>query len=757
MISKRTGVLVATALLALVPAAPAVAAVPEATVHAVGGPTAVDDSYIVVLADSAAATDAVHATDAGTATDAATVSAVDRTARSLADRYRGDVARVYRHALRGFEVHLSPRQARRLAADPRVASVTQNHTITAADIQTPVPSWGLDRVDQRSQPLDDTYAYPDVAPIVQAYIIDTGIMMSHDEFAGRVRPGPDTVDNDDDPADCRGHGTHVAGTAGGTTYGVAKNVELVAVRVLDCNGAGNASTVIAGIDWVTADHAPGAPAVANMSLNTRGYAPVDQAVAQSIADGITYVVSAGNDSTDACTNSPARVTEVITVAATGADDARAPYSNVGGCVDIFAPGTDIVSAGTDSDSAARPASGTSMAAPHVTGAAALILAEHPDYTPAQVTAALLADATPGVVTDPGGSPNRLLHVDDTTPAHDFTLSAGPAGATVAPGGTVTTTVSASVTAGAAQSVDLSVVGLPRGATATFAPAGIDSAGSTTLTITTAAVTGAGSYPVLILGTGEHATRTASFTLTVSALSGCVGIDDIDRPLPLGTAVDVLIEITGCAGNAAANSTIELRIPHSAIVDLQVELFAPDGTRYFLLVRTGHLASPDVDHTFTYDLSDKVANGTWRLHLRDAGPVGAGSFDSWTLNLAGADLPVPVCGGEATTDVPIGRRAIVESPITVAGCDLASGNSAWVDVRVVHPWSRDLSFDLVASDGQVFPLQGVNGMGLPDMFRTFVVSWSGKPANGTWKLRVQDHDSSVPGPAYIDGWRLTLRP
>jgi subtilisin family serine protease len=365
------------ALLALTPAVPAAAAAPEATVHAVGGPTAVADSYIVVLADAAVAAGAAEAT----------ARAVDRTARSLAGRYGGDVARVYRHALRGFEAQLSPRQARRLAADPRVASVTQNHTVTAADIQTPTPSWGLDRIDQRALPLDDTYTYPNVASTVRAYVIDSGIRLSHDEFTGRVRSGRDTIDNDDDASDCSGHGTHVAGTLGGTTYGVAKNVELVAVRVLDCQGNGNVATVIAGIDWVTADHQPGEPAVANMSLGGLAYAPMDQAVARSIADGITYVVSAGNNNgADACANSPARAPDAITVAATGPDDARAPYSNIGGCVDIFAPGTDIVSAGIASDTAARPANGTSMAAPHVAGAAALILARHPDYTPAQVTA-----------------------------------------------------------------------------------------------------------------------------------------------------------------------------------------------------------------------------------------------------------------------------------------------------------------------------------------------------------------------------------
>ncbi|ROO61133.1 subtilisin family serine protease [Micromonospora sp. Llam0] len=741
MVSTRAGVLVAATLLALTPAAPAAAAVPEATVHDVGGPTAVADSYIVVLAETAA-----------------TADTVERTAYAVAGRHGGDVAQVYRHALHGFEVRLSLRQARRLAADPRVASVTQNHTVTAADIQTPVPSWGLDRIDQRTRPLDDSYTYPDVDPVVQAYIIDTGVRLTHQEFAGRVRAGRDIIDNDADPSDCRGHGTHVAGTVSGTTYGVAKNVELVAVRVLNCDGQGTVANVVGGIDWVTADHRPGVPAVANVSLGGSGSIPIDQAVANSTADGVTYIVSAGNGSgADACANSPARSPHAITVAATGPDDARAPFSNVGKCVDIFAPGVDIVSAGIADDTAQAPASGTSMAAPHVTGAAALILAAHPDYTPAQVTDALLTEATPDIVTDAGVGPNRLLYVDAGTPADDFSLTVGPADATAPAGDTVTITVTSTVTAGGTQSVALSAVGLPTGATATFTPSTIGADGGTsTLTVTTATLTTPGTYSLLILGTGASATRAVRFALTVEAAPGCVGVNDNDAPLPLSTTVDIPITVSGCAGNAAANSTIRVVLDHTAIADLTVDLIAPDGTRYFLIYRTGHGADSHVDYTFTHDLSDKVADGIWNLRIRDNGPVGTGFFDSWTLDLAGTELPVGVCGGRATTDLPIGDRETVESPITVAGCDRAPGRSVVVEIRVVHPWSRHLSFDLVAPDGRRFVLQGVNGMGLPNMFRTFVVDLSGYgDPNGTWKLRVEDHFWGGSGPAYIDHWKLTL--
>lgn len=744
MRTLRIGPLVAAALLALSPSAPAVAAPPEGTVHALGGPTAIADSYIVVLKDS------LKDSSAGE-------EAVDRTARTLADRHGGRIAQVYRHALSGFEVRLSLRQARRLAADPRVASVTQNHTVSAADIQTPAPSWGLDRIDQRNRPLDNAYAYPNVAPVVRAYVIDSGVRLTHREFTGRIRSGFDARDNDTDATDCYGHGTHVAGTIGGTTYGVAKNVEIVAVRVLDCEGRGTVAHVIGGVDWVTADHDPGEPAVANMSLNTVFSEPLNQAVARSIADGITYAVSAGNDSgADACATSPASVPEAITVAATGADDARTWYSNIGSCVDIFAPGTDITSAHLDSDTATRVASGTSMAAPHVTGAAALILADHPDYTPAQVTAELLADATPGAVVDPGpGTPNRLLYVDRTAPSNDFALTASPATATAPAGATATTTISAAVTAGGAQTVTLTAVGLPSGATATFSPAAIAGTGSSRLTISIGTRTAAGTYSVLVLGTGPDATRAARFTLTVTAVPGCVGVADTDAPLSSGV-VNVPITIAGCAGNAARNSTIAVRIEHTAVNDLTLHLFAPDGSMYILMERTGAGTGPDLDYTFTHDLSSEVANGTWTLRVADVGPHGTGFFDSWTLNLAGEDLPIPACGGLATGDVPIPDLAAAESPITVTGCDRAAGQRAYVEVQVIHAATRGLSLSLVAPDGSVYPLLGVGGtLGLPNVFHTFLVNPTGQNANGTWRLRAQDHIAGEWGPAYIDGWKLTL--
>ena len=363
-----------------------------------GAPAAVAGSYIVVLKDTPLSA------ARGTATAA---KAVSSTAASLAAAHGGTVGRVYSSALRGFSVRMSEPEARRLAADPAVDYVEQNQRVTLAETQTNPPSWGLDRVDQRNLPLDHAYTYPAQGAHVTAYIVDTGIRFSHQDFGGRATSGFDAVDGGS-ADDCDGHGTHVAGTVGSATYGIAKQVSLVSVRVFPCTGqASSWEAVIAGVDWVAA-HAV-KPAVANMSLGGVSTA-MDQATANLVASGVTVAVSAGNSNLDACSQSPARVPAAITVGATTSTDARASYSNFGTCVDIFAPGSDITSTDFSGDTATSVKSGTSMATPHVAGAAALVLSVNPSYTPAQVRDYLVNNATPGVVTDPGsGSPNKLLY------------------------------------------------------------------------------------------------------------------------------------------------------------------------------------------------------------------------------------------------------------------------------------------------------------------------------------------------------------
>ncbi|MBP2324077.1 hypothetical protein JOF56_004462 [Kibdelosporangium banguiense] len=343
---------------------------------------AVPDSYIVVLKDH-------------------TVSTAD----SLTSKYGGTVTSTWRHALNGFAARMSAKQAAQLASNPNVSFVQENGRVDIQDSQPNPPSWGLDRVDQRQQARDGRYTFETLASNVRAYVIDTGIRTSHTTFGGRASWGVNTIDGNN--TDCNGHGTHVAGTIGGSQYGVAKGVSLVAVKVLNCSGGGTWESVISGVNWVTANAVK--PAVANMSLGGGANAAVDQAVANSINSGITYAIASANANANACNYSPARVPAAITVNASDVNDRRATFSNWGGCTDIFAPGVDIVSSWSTSDTATAEIDGTSMASPHVAGAAALWLADHPYDTPPLVTAALLTNATPNVITDPAGSPNLLLY------------------------------------------------------------------------------------------------------------------------------------------------------------------------------------------------------------------------------------------------------------------------------------------------------------------------------------------------------------
>ncbi|SCG47551.1 S8 family peptidase [Micromonospora halophytica] len=395
-------VLASAAMVTAMAAAPATAAAATGEIRSAGGATAVADSYIVVLKDSEVGG------RAGTRQ-----AAVRSTAGNLAERFGGTVGHVYGDALNGFEVKLSAQAAKRLAAHPAVDYVEQNHTVSIQGTQTN-PPWGLDRIDQPYLPLSRSYTWNSDGTGVTAYIIDTGIRTSHVDFGGQAVDGYDAVDGALPAADCNGHGTHVAGTVGGNTYGVAKDVRLVAVRVLNCSGSGTWAQVIAGINWVTSHHQPGRPAVANMSLGGSKNSSLNTAVANSIADGVTYAVASGNSNANACNYSPASVPTALTVNASQSNDARASFSNWGSCTDLFAPGVGVLSAWHTSNTATNSISGTSMAAPHVAGAAARVLEVYPTWSPAQVHSYIINQATVGVITNPGtGSPNRLLRLAPT--------------------------------------------------------------------------------------------------------------------------------------------------------------------------------------------------------------------------------------------------------------------------------------------------------------------------------------------------------
>ncbi|WP_236788941.1 S8 family peptidase [Amycolatopsis sp. GM8] len=336
---------------------------------------------------------------------------VNTLSQTLAGRYDTSILHTFDSALHGFSIHATEREAKRMAADSNVAFVVQNHVFHVSDTQDNPPSWGLDRIDQHDRPLDSSYTYSTAASNVTAYVIDTGVRATHETFGGRVSGGHDFIDNDDDPTDENGHGTHVAGTIGGSEYGVAKGVKIVPVRVLDADGSGTTEQVVAGINWV-AQNASG-PSVANMSLGGTADDALDQAVAGAIAKGVTFAVAAGNSSADASGYSPARVPTAITVAASDRTDRQASFSNYGSDVDLYAPGVNITSSWGTGDTATNTISGTSMATPHVTGAAALYLADHPDATPAEVSDALTAAATTDKISNAtAGTPNKLLYTGE---------------------------------------------------------------------------------------------------------------------------------------------------------------------------------------------------------------------------------------------------------------------------------------------------------------------------------------------------------
>ncbi|GAB2844868.1 hypothetical protein GCM10027074_09590 [Streptomyces deserti] len=351
----------------------------------------IDNSYIVVLKDSAG------------------FRAKSAEGELFAAKYGATVEQTYDAALNGYAIRIGASGARSLAEDPAVAFVEQDKKVRLDATQIN-PPWGLDRIDQARLPRSLTYTYPDTAGgSATVYVIDTGVRITHTEIAGRARHGYDFVDRDVTASDGNGHGTHVATTVAGRTYGVAKRTRIVSVRVLNNSGAGTLSNVVAGVDWVTSRRVR--PSVANMSLGASASTALDTAVRNSIASGVTYAVAAGNSNVNAAYFSPARVGPALTVGASTWNDYRSSFSNYGFVLDLFAPGSLITAGWHTSDTASATLSGTSMAAPHVAGAAAVYLTSHPTASPATVRSALVNGATTGVLRSVGtGSPNRLLRL-----------------------------------------------------------------------------------------------------------------------------------------------------------------------------------------------------------------------------------------------------------------------------------------------------------------------------------------------------------
>ncbi|WFE53565.1 S8 family peptidase [Micromonospora sp. WMMD1155] len=479
---------------------------PTGTIRYADGPNAVADRYIVTLRSTALV-----------------ATAVDSKARELTGRFGGQTRHVYASALPGFSVNMSVKQAERLAADPSVASVEQVQRIGVLDTQTNPPNWGDDRIDQRNLPLNQTFTYPaNPGQGVTVYVLDTGINANHNEFTGRVRQGTDMVDNDSTPQDCHGHGTHVAGTAVGTTYGIAKKAGVVAVRVLNCQGSGTNDDLIAGINWVRANAQK--PAVVNYSIGCGSRCTsqaMDSAVTSLINSGVQFVQAAGNSSDDACYYSPQAVTAAITVGNSTSSDGRNSSSNYGSCLDIFAPGTSIVSASYASNNGSATMTGTSMASPHTAGAAALYLGANPSATPAEVRNALVNNGTTGKITSPGsGSPNVLLYtafIGGTDP--------GPGSPSVTNPGNRISAVG--------QAVDVQVQGsggtTPYTWSASGLPAGL-SIGASTGRITGSATTAGTSNVTVTLTDAAGRTAQATFTWTVtSGGGGCTPTQVVGNP------------------------------------------------------------------------------------------------------------------------------------------------------------------------------------------------------------------------------------
>ena len=369
----------------------------------------VPGQYIVVFHEDGVRTRLADAHDGGidATAKAARVAEVENMVVDIAARFPVTVDAVYSHALQGMAVRADQRVIQKLLHDPRVAYIEEDGYVELSATQNNA-TWGLDRVDQRDRPLNGTYIYTPTASNVRAYVIDSGIRTGHTQFGSRLLSGYSAISDGRGTNDCNGHGTHVAGTIGGTTWGVAKQVRLVPVRVFGCTGGSTNSTIIAGIDWVRANRV--LPAVANMSLGGGASSATDNATNNLINSGVTVVVAAGNSNANACNYSPARVTNAVTVGSTTSTDARSSFSNYGSCVNIFAPGSSITSAWSTSTSASNTISGTSMASPHVAGAAALYLTNNPSASPATVRNWLYTNATTNRLSGIGsGSPNRLLY------------------------------------------------------------------------------------------------------------------------------------------------------------------------------------------------------------------------------------------------------------------------------------------------------------------------------------------------------------
>ncbi|MEV6410950.1 S8 family serine peptidase [Kribbella sp. NPDC051718] len=592
---KRTArVLIATAVTVgfLTMAAPAAHAA-EGPVRNAGTSTAVPGKYIVTLKDAPVGK--------------ASVAGLRTRANGLAGKFGGSVGYIYDQVVGGYSARMTDAQARRLAADPSVAAVEQVQTQSVSDTQTNPPNWGDDRIDQRDLPLDKSFTYPaNGGQGVTVYILDTGINANHQDFTGRVKQGIDFVDNDDDPTDCAGHGTHVAGTAVGTKYGVAKKANVVSVRILNCQGNGADDDILAGMNWIKANAVK--PAVVNYSVGCGGRCSsdaMDNAVKAIIASGMQFVQAAGNKTDDACYFSPQKVPAAITVGNSTSSDARYTDSNYGSCLDIWAPGTNIVSAAYNSNTGTATMTGTSMASPHTAGAAALYLGANPNATPQQVRDALVnngsKDKLSGIKT---GSPNVLLYTA-------FIGGGTPAGPSVTNPGNQSTPV------GGTANLQLQATGgsSPYTWSASGLPAGL-SIGSSTGKITGSPTSQGTSNVTVTVTDSAGKTGQTTFTWTVGDSGGC-------------TAAQVVSNSGFESGSTPWTATAN-------VIGTWSDQPAHGGSRYAWLNGHGQTYTDSASQSVTVPAGCPTVTLRFWLHI-DTDETENVAYDKLTVSLGGTTL------------------------------------------------------------------------------------------------------------------------
>ncbi len=694
----------------------------------------VEGQYIVVLKESAARL----ASETG-----ARAPSTAEVAQQMANLHGARLTQTYSHVLRGFAVTASDKSLARLLLDDRVAYVEEDG-IVSIDATQSGATWGLDRSDQRDLPLNGTYVYNTTASNVNTYIIDTGVRGSHNEFSGRMIGGYTAINDSNGTNDCNGHGTHVAGTVAGTTYGIAKGARISPIRVLGCNGSGTNSGVIAGMDWVAANHVK--PAVANMSLGGGASTSTDNAVASMTNAGVIVVVAAGNDNSNACNYSPARAASAITVGSTTSSDARSSFSNYGSCLDIFGPGSSITSAWYNSNSATNTISGTSMASPHVAGVAALYLADNPTATVSQVTNAVINAATSNKVSSPGsGSPNRLLYSQfgggrspDTTPP----TTPGSFSASASCSSQINLSWSASTDSGGSGLAGYKIERCQGSGCSNFAQ--IATTSSTSYANTGLSASTSYSYRVRAYdGAGNNGNYSSTASATTQSSGGG------------GSVLQNGVPVTGLSATSGNSLNYTMVVPAGAS-NLSFAMTGSSGDAD-LYVRYG---SAPTDSSYDCRPYTSGSNETCNYASPQAGTyyVRVKAYTSFSgVSLTGSYDTGGGGGGPQTysnnSNYTISDYSTINSTITVSGRSGNAPSNTPVAVNIVHTYIGDLRVDLIAPDGTVRTLHNRSGGSSNNINQTYSVNLSSESLNGTWTLRVSDNARGDVG--YLDGWSITF--